>query len=167
MDQILNQIGDAFAGVVANPIVHLILGVAAGYLVIVWLACALWAFVDMRRRTANSFVPYATAGLVIVASPVLFPFALLLHFAVRPRETVADARMSRLRDAALEAETDLPLCPVCRKPVEPDWLICPRCRATLGHRCDRCGRPVSIDWEACAWCGASFDPPVGAIRGER
>ncbi len=167
MDQILNQVGDAFGGVVANPTVRLILAVASGYVVIVWLASALWAFVDMRRRTASSYVPYATAGLVIVASPILFPFALLLHFAIRPRETVADARMSHLRDAALEAETDVSLCPSCRKPVEDDWLICPRCRATLGHRCDRCGRAVSIDWEACAWCGESFDPPSGAVRTDR
>jgi len=167
MDQILSQIGDAIGGVVANPTVQLILAVTAGYVVIVWLASALWAFVDMRRRTSNAFVPYATAGLVIVASPILFPFALLLHFAVRPRQTVADARMSQLRDAALESEVDVPLCPSCGKAIGDDWLICPRCRATLAHRCDRCGRAVSLDWDACAWCGASFDPPSGAVRTDR
>jgi RNA polymerase subunit RPABC4/transcription elongation factor Spt4 len=167
MDQILQQIGDSIGSFAANPIVRLVLVVAAGYVVIVWLASALWAFVDMRRRTGNPVVPYATAGIVILASPLLFPLALLLHVVVRPRETVAESQMSRLRDAALQAELEIPLCPTCRKPVDEDWLICPNCRATLGHRCDRCGRAVGIDWDACGWCGASFEPPVGTVLTDR
>ncbi len=167
MDQIFQQIGDAFGSVLTNPIVELFLTVAAGYVVILWLASALWAFVDMRRRTDNPALPYATAGLVIVASPLLFPLALLLYVVVRPKVTVAEARMSDLRDAALESELEIPICPACRKPIEDDWLICPHCRATLGHRCDRCGRPIGIDWDACAWCGVSFEPPTGLVRTDR
>ncbi len=167
MDQLLQQIGDAFGGVAANPAVGLVGAVAVGYLVIVWLASALWAFVDMRRRTDNPFVPYATASVVILASPLLFPFALLLHMVVRPRTTVTEGRVSRLREAALEAEVDLPRCPNCRKPVEEDWLICPQCRSIIGHRCDHCGRSVGVDWDACAWCGVSFQPPPAAIRTDR
>ncbi len=167
MDLLLQQIGDAFAGFAAQPVVRLILIVALGYLVAVWLASALWAFVDMRRRTDNPVAPYASAGIVILASPLFFPFALLLHVAVRPRTTVTEARLTQLNDAALEAEVDVPRCPTCRKPVESDWLICPHCRATLGHRCDRCGRAVEVDWDACAWCGASFEPPTGLVQTDR
>ena len=71
MDALLNQLGQG--GVAAEPVVRVGLLVAFAYLVLLWLASALWAFVDMRRRTRSAAMPYATAGLVIVASPVLFP----------------------------------------------------------------------------------------------
>jgi RNA polymerase subunit RPABC4/transcription elongation factor Spt4 len=92
---------------------------------------------------------------------------LLLHVVVRPRETVVDLRMERLRDTVLEAEADLPTCPSCRRPIEDDWLVCPACRGTLAHRCERCRRAVAADWDACPWCATSFEPPAEAIRTAR
>jgi predicted RNA-binding Zn-ribbon protein involved in translation (DUF1610 family) len=167
MNALLDQLGQAAGDVAAQPGVRIGLIVAVAYLVLLWLASALWAFVDMRRRTRSVVMPYATAGLVIIASPVLFPLAVLLHVIVRPRETVVDRRLERLRDSALEAEVDVPLCPSCRRPIEDDWLVCPACRVTLAHRCEHCRRAVAAEWDACPWCGTSFAPPVEAIRTAR
>jgi len=167
MDALLGQLGQAAGNLAAEPVVRIGLSVAVAYLVLLWLASALWAFVDMRRRTRSPVMPYATAGLVIVASPVLFPLALLLHVVVRPRVTVVDRQLERLRDSALEADVDVPVCPSCRRPITDDWLLCPSCRVTLAHRCEHCRRAVAAEWDACPWCGTSFEPPMEAIRTAR
>jgi len=152
VDAILKPIGEAIGALFADPTVGLILRVAAAYWVVVWLATALWAFVDLRRRTANSILPYASAAAVVLASPVLFPLAVLVHRIVRPAATVADRRLADLRDAALAMEVDFVRCPGCGLAAEADWLVCPDCRRTLSHRCDHCGRSAGIDWDVCAWC---------------
>jgi RNA polymerase subunit RPABC4/transcription elongation factor Spt4 len=154
MDPIFKAIGDAIDGVVSNPIVGIAVQIAAAYVVVVWLAAALWVFVDVRRRTVNLILPYAAAAAIVLASPLLFPFAVFVHRVIRPASTVADRRMSELRDAALGAELDLPRCPGCRIVVDEDWLICPSCRQALGHRCEHCGRTGALDWDVCAWCGS-------------
>jgi hypothetical protein len=153
MDPIFKGIGDAIGGVASNPTVGLILRIGAAYAVAVWLATALWVFVDTRRRTANAFLPYAAAALIVLASPVLFPFAVFVHRVIRPSATVADRRMAELRDAALAAEVQHARCPSCQVTVDDDWLICPSCRQSLGHRCEQCGRTGGLDWDVCAWCG--------------
>jgi RNA polymerase subunit RPABC4/transcription elongation factor Spt4 len=154
MDQILKAVGDAVSSVVTNPAVAVIVRIAAAYVVVLWLAAALWVFVDMRRRTSSAILSYAAAAVVVLVSPVLFPFAVFVYRVVRPSSTVADRRMSELRDAALGAEVDVARCSNCRLAVDEDWLICPRCRQTLGHRCDHCGRSGGLDWDVCAWCGS-------------
>lgn len=166
MDAIFDTIGDAIGGFLGDPAVSLFLRIVAAYAVFVWLASALWVFVDMRRRTENPVLAYASATVVVLASPVLFPFAVLVHKVIRPSATVADRRMADLRDAVLAAEVDLPHCPNCRTIVEPDWLLCPTCRQQLAHRCDRCGRTAGLDWDVCAWCGASLagDEPWSLAR---
>ncbi len=154
MDAIFKAIGDAVDAFLADPTVGLAARIAAAYLIFLWLAGALWVFVDMRRRSVNPVIPYASAAVMILASPVLFPFAVLVHRVIRPSATVADRRLGELRDAALEAEVDRPHCPECRALIDPDWLLCPACRQPLGHRCDRCGLTAGLDWDVCAWCGA-------------
>src|SRR4029079_9735 len=101
MNGLLDQLGQAAGNVAAEPVVRIGLSVAFAYLVLLWLVSALCACVDSGRRTRSAVMPYAIAGLVIVASPVLFPLALLLHVIVRPRETVADRRLRRLRAPGL------------------------------------------------------------------
>jgi hypothetical protein len=92
-----------------------------------------------------------TATVVVLSSPLLFPFALLLHVVVRPRIPIAERRLARLRESTLESDVDLPACPACHRPVDPTWLLCPQCRATLAH----------------LWCGATFDPPTRSLRTAR
>jgi hypothetical protein len=165
LDAILGQLDQAIAAFFGQPAVRLLVVVAVGYVVIVWLATALWAFVDMRRRTMSPIWPYAIAAVVVVASPLLFPLAVLLHVIVRPSTTVAERRIAGLRDAALGVELDKPRCPVCHRATDDEWLVCPNCRAALAHRCERCGHVVGAGWDACGWCGAALNAPAGAIAG--
>ena len=157
MDAIGEAIGEALNGFFANPAIGLVGRVVGAYLVLVWLASALWAFVDMRRRTRNPIPAYGSAALIILASPVLFLPALLVHRIVRPAEFTSERRVSHLREAALEAETMSARCPDCRRVVEEEWLICPACRRALGHRCHACGGTVGLEWPVCAWCGEELD----------
>lgn len=157
MDEIAGAIGDAIAGFVDSPFVSALTLFVGAYVVVVWLASALWAFVDMRRRTGNPVAPYASAAVVILASPLLFPFAILVHRVLRPDEFISERRLSVLRDQALEAEASAPRCPECRRAVDEAWLLCPTCRRPLGHRCQACGGTVGIDWPVCAWCGEALD----------
>ncbi len=157
MDEIGQAIGDAIGAVFANPVVAGLVRLIAAYVVLVWLATALWAFVDVRRRTSNSFAPYGAAALIILASPVFFPFAVLVHRVLRPDEFVSERRLSELRDQALELEATLPRCPECERLVPDDWLICPACRRHLAHRCHACGGTVGLDWPVCAWCATELD----------
>lgn len=163
MGALIDQLGQAVGAVFSQPGVRLATMIVGGYVVMVWLATALWAFTDMRRRTVASVWPYASAGIVILASPVLFPLALLVHVIVRPGETVAERRTHRLRDAALAVELDQPRCPGCTRSVDESWLVCPACRTQLGHLCDQCGRSVGLDWDACPWCGTLLTAPPGLL----
>ena len=156
MDAIFRTIGDAVGGFLGDPTVGLLARIAATYVIVVWLAASLWVFVDTRRRSANPVLPYASAATVVLASPVLFPFAILVHRVIRPSATVADRRLADLRDAALAAELDQAHCPDCRALIDPDWLLCPGCRRALGHRCHACGRTAGLDWDVCAWCGETL-----------
>ena len=157
MDEIGQAIGDAIGAVFENPVVAALVSLIAAYVVLVWLATALWAFVDVRRRTANPIAPYGAAALIILASPVLFPFAVIVHRVLRPDLLVSEARLSELRDRALELEATRTRCPECDRVVEDDWLICPTCRRSLGHRCQSCGGTVGLEWPVCAWCGTSLE----------
>jgi hypothetical protein len=157
MDQIGQTIADSVAGLLGDPIVGLAIKLAAAYLVIVWLAVALWSFLDMRRRTRNLVAAYASASMVILASPVLFPFAVIVHRIIRPEGFSSDQRLSELRQRALEVETVAPRCPDCNTVVAEDWLVCPACRRSLGHRCRECGRTAALDWAVCAWCAVDLD----------
>jgi RNA polymerase subunit RPABC4/transcription elongation factor Spt4 len=163
VDALFGQIGQAIASFFSQPIVRLGLFVGVGYLVIVWLAAALWAFGDMRRRTVNPVWAYVSAVAVVLASPLLFPFAVLVHVVLRPSTTVGERRLEALRDAALRVEIERSRCPRCGRVTEEDWLICPSCRTTLAHHCEQCGHAVGSDWEACGWCGASLGPPAGVV----
>jgi hypothetical protein len=157
MDQIGKAMAEAVGTLLDNPIAGIAIRLAVAYLVLVWLAVALWSFVDMRRRTRNLVAAYASAAMVILASPVLFPFAVIVHRIVRPEEFTSEHRLSELRQKALEAETVAPRCPDCAVIIDDEWLVCPACRRALGHHCQVCGRTAALEWDVCAWCGAELD----------
>jgi len=166
MDAIGDAIGEAIAGFFGDPATGLAARVIGAYVVVVWLTVALWAFVDMRRRTSNPIAAYASAALIVLASPVLFVPALLVHRVVRPADFTSERRVAHLREAALEAETVAQRCPECRRVVEEEWLVCPDCRRALGHHCHACGNTVGLDWPVCAWCGEELEArrPTVAMR---
>jgi len=148
-----SAIGDAVGGFLANPAVGLAAHLIEAYVILVWLAVALWAFVDMRRRTTHLAAAYGAAALVILASPLLFPLAVVIIRIVRPATFAAEHRLALVRESVLQADFIAPRCPDCRRVVEPDWILCPSCRQMLAHMCGHCGRTAELDWSICAWCG--------------
>jgi hypothetical protein len=146
-------IGDGIDAFFAEPAVALAIRLIGAYVILVWLGVALWAFVDMRRRTAHLPAAYAAAGLVILASPILFPLAVVILRIVRPAGFVAESRLVAARESVLKAEFTAERCPECRRLVDPDWILCPTCRQLLAHLCGHCGRTAELGWLVCAWCG--------------
>ncbi len=48
------------------------------------------------------------------------------------------------------------VCPECGRAVEPDFIACPYCGATLRKRCPSCERRVRAGWRYCPHCGTSL-----------
>jgi hypothetical protein len=143
------------------PAVRLALAAAAIYIVILWLASAFWASQDARRRHRSLAAPYLAAATIVLASPALFPLALLVYRVVRPAQTLSEARQQLLEDRLADLDLQaLAGCPDCGTSVEVDWLVCPTCRTRLAHRCLECGRSMRLEWSVCAWCGAEVRQPT-------
>jgi len=47
-------------------------------------------------------------------------------------------------------------CPNCHQPVQPRYMVCPRCGAKLHLACPACAQPVEPDWIACPRCAAEL-----------
>jgi len=158
MDQILNTIGDPIGGFFANPVVKLGIQAATVYIVILWLASAYWAFRDMQQRSENPVLPYLAAALIVLFTPVLFLFGVIVYRIVRPHEKIGEVYERNLAEEALLAEVEaLKTCPSCRRRIQDEWIICPTCRTRLNRVCANCGRLVGLDWSLCAWCGKDFE----------
>ena len=157
MDRLFDQFGAAIGAFLDHPIVRGVTFGAVAYLVILWLATAWWVLHDMRRRHRDVALPFVAAAGMVLASPLLFPLALVVYRIVRPGRTLAEARENELADrlTALEAEDRLE-CPGCGLAVAESWLACPACRTRLAHHCHECGRTMGLDWSLCAWCGSEF-----------
>jgi RNA polymerase subunit RPABC4/transcription elongation factor Spt4 len=159
-DQLLTSVTDTLNGFINNPIVQLGIRAIGIYIVLVWLATAFWAYRDMQHRTANPVAPYLAAALIVIFTPVLFLFAVLLYRIVRPKETVAEANERALAEEAMLADIEArPHCANCSRPVHEEWIICPTCRNRLRRVCPNCSRLVELDWSLCAWCGKDFERP--------
>lgn len=46
-------------------------------------------------------------------------------------------------------------CPGCGRAIEPEWAVCPQCRAFLMQKCRACGRTQRVHWSFCPNCGGS------------
>jgi RNA polymerase subunit RPABC4/transcription elongation factor Spt4 len=158
MDDILNTIGETIGGFFANPIVQFALQAMAVYIVILWLAAAYWAFRDMQLRSENPVLPYLAAALIVLFTPVLFVFGVIVYRIVRPPEKIGEVYERNLAEEALLAEVEaVKTCPACHRRVNDEWIICPTCRTRLNRVCANCGRLVGLDWSLCAWCGKDFE----------
>jgi len=158
MDEILKTIGDTIGGFFANPIVQLTIQAAVLYFVILWLAAAYWAFRDMQLRTENPVLPYVAAALIVLFTPILFPFGIIVYRIIRPQEKIGEIYERNLAEEALLAEVEtIRTCPACARRVHEEWIICPTCRTRLNRVCANCGRLVGLDWSLCAWCGKDFE----------
>ncbi len=158
MEEILNTIGDTIGGFFDNPIVHFALQALVVYFVILWLAAAYWAFRDMQQRSENPVLPYLAAALIVLFTPLLFVFGIIVYRIIRPHEKIGEVYERNLAEEALLAEVEaIKTCPSCRRRVNDEWIICPTCRTQLNRVCANCGRLVGLDWALCAWCGRDFE----------
>jgi RNA polymerase subunit RPABC4/transcription elongation factor Spt4 len=156
--EIIDGITDAIGGIFENPVIQLGLQAAAVYIVILWLAAAYWAFRDMQLRTDNPILPYLAASLIIIFTPIFFPFAAFAYKVVRPQEKIGETYERTLAEEALLAEVEaIKTCPTCTRRVHEEWIICPTCRTRLNRVCPNCSRLVGLDWSLCAWCGKDFE----------
>jgi RNA polymerase subunit RPABC4/transcription elongation factor Spt4 len=158
MDEILNTIGETIGGFFANPLVQGSMQAFAVYVVILWLASAYWAFRDMQLRSENPVLPYLASALIVLFTPVLFLFGVIVYKIIRPHEKIGEVYERNLAEEALLAEVEaIKTCPACHKRIHDEWIICPACRTRLNRVCANCGRLVGLDWSLCAWCGKDFE----------
>lgn len=165
MPREIQQILDAISQFWDSPVIQFGLRAIGLYIVVLWFAAAYWAFRDMQLRTANPILPYLAAGLIILFSPILFPFAIVAYKIVRPQEKIGEVYERTLAEEALLAEVEaVKSCPTCARRVNDEWIICPTCRTRLNRVCPNCSRLVGLDWSLCAWCGRDFERPLAAVE---
>ena len=112
----------------------------------------------MQLRSENPVLPYLAAALIVLFTPVLFLFGVIVYRIVRPQEKIGEVYERNLAEEALLAEVEsIKTCPACRQRIHDEWIICPTCRTRLNRVCANCGRLVGLDWSLCAWCGKDFE----------
>lgn len=159
-DQLLQTLANEIGRFFDTPIVRLALQAIAFYIVLLWAATAYWAYRDLQSRTTNPVAPYLAAALIILFTPLLFIFGVIIYRILRPSETVSEANERALAEEAMMVEIESqPHCANCSRQVHEDWIICPTCRNRLRRVCPNCSRLVELDWSLCAWCGKDFERP--------
>lgn len=145
--ELLNQIGVVLEFIVA--------GVAA-LTVAFWIAMVVWVFRDIRLRTRDFFAWVLAALLALVMGPI----GVILYLFLRPKETLAEVYDRQLEEETLLRDISLRrACPQCQIVTEPDWLVCPHCRAELRRLCDGCGKPLDLNWVVCPYCATATNAP--------
>jgi len=119
------------------------------FLVVFWLAWAYWVYKDARRRIEDPWLVAMAAilGLVPIIGPIVYLF-------FRPPEYIEDRRERELEIRAMEEQIGRQVsgCPVCRAPVEPEFLVCPVCTTKLKQACTGCKAPLEPLWQVCPYC---------------
>jgi RNA polymerase subunit RPABC4/transcription elongation factor Spt4 len=160
VNDLLQKLGEQLGQFFDSPLVRTTLQLIAVYIVLLWAATAYWAYRDLQTRTSNPVAPYLAAALIILFTPLLFPFGVVIYRIVRPSETVSETNVRALPEEAMMVEIEAqPHCANCGRQVHEDWIICPTCRNRLRRVCPNCSRLVELDWSLCAWCGKDFERP--------
>jgi predicted amidophosphoribosyltransferase len=92
---------------------------------------------------------------------------------MRPKTTIEEQMDRRLEaEAMFQDIQERPACPQCAARVQPDFILCPMCRAQLRTPCAECGEALRVDWVMCPFCTADRRPapapmPRRAVSGMR
>lgn len=144
-----------------------VLGLSAftgAFTVALWISLVIWTFRDMRARTRDAFAQLLAALMVLV----LGPLGSLLYLLLRPRETLAEKYERSLEEEALLQDIEeRTICPACKQPIEPDFMICPICHTRLRQPCIHCGRLIHPRWSICPYCAKEQKTIPGAERAGR
>ena len=135
------------------------------YFLIMWLASIAWAYRDVRQRTDDM-----ATQIVAIAIAVVFPIAgLPVYLVLRPRETLQDSYDRQLEENVILTELhNQNVCPNCRRPAQPDFVVCAHCATALKQACQQCGRLLHVQWRHCPYCAAPrvTARPRSEIEGE-
>ncbi len=166
----MTDVVDAIAGTLGDLLGLPAVGAAGRVLLVgmvaLWLAAAWWTWRDAGARSDDPLVRIVATAGVVLATPLLFPLAVVLYLLLRPRARTSGDRELELRLLALGPESLPDRCPGCASTVEPGWRRCPACGTRLSSPCPACARPARTDWAICAWCAAELPwaaeaPPAG------
>ncbi len=131
-----------------------ILGIAGGLLLIMWLAVVVWAWRDIRARSRSGWAAFFTVILVALL-PI---FGLVIYVLLRPRQTlIAKYDQALEQEALLQQIEDKPVCPTCSRPTQANWFLCPTCHTHLRQPCPVCNSPLELHWDICPYCGYLFE----------
>jgi RNA polymerase subunit RPABC4/transcription elongation factor Spt4 len=138
-------------------VLEIIVAVMTALLVAFWIGLVIWTFRDIRSRTDDVFAWILAVLLVLIGGPIGW----LLYFLLRPRETLAEVYDRQLEEEALLRDiTTRRACPSCQTVTEPEWLVCPHCRAELRRTCAACNRPLELSWVVCPYCTTPVTAPT-------
>ncbi len=145
----------------------IVLGLSAfggAFFVALWISLVVWTFRDMRSRSRDAFAQLLAALMAFV----LGPFGALLYLLLRPRETLAEKYERSLEEEALLQDIEeRHICPGCKQPIEPDFVLCPVCHTRLRQPCVHCARLIHPRWDTCPYCAKGQQPIPGADKAGR
>lgn len=123
--------------------------IAGIYLLIMFLAFGIYAFVDSRKRGVHTI-------LAILIGLLVFLFnvpALILYLILRPSKTKAENEWEELERKFLSHEVDdFISCDVCNTILSSDDLYCLNCGKQHRAKCN-CGKLIESNWAFCPQCG--------------
>lgn len=135
--------------------VWLVVALLVAYVVVLWLAGAVWVYRDIKSRT-NDLVSQSVSVLLVLVFNLP---GLVIYLILRPRETLTEAYERGLDAEAMLQELErFDTCPSCQRRIEDRYLLCPYCRTRLRQPCAQCGQALSFGWVACPYCGSERVP---------
>jgi hypothetical protein len=141
----------------------IILSIAGGLLLVLWLTVVIWAGRDMRSRSRSA----AAVALTVLLVALLPVIGLVVYLLLRPRQTLLEAYDRALeQEALLQQIEEQAICPTCARPTQFNWFLCPACHTHLRQPCPNCNSPLELHWDICPYCGYLFpaaesEEPVG------
>ena len=78
-------------------VLQILVAFLGAYFIALWFSMIIWAYYDIRARSQDLYVHIFATALVVVFNV----FGLLLYFILRPRETLAEARLANVMQRRL------------------------------------------------------------------
>lgn len=128
------------------------------YFFVVWVALIIWVAKDIAFRS-NSRIFQVLCVLIMILFTPLWVF---LYILIRPRKSMYDAYnteiewnleiLNEIVQDHIETTTADYICPSCDEEIQPDFIICPSCKASLKDTCHKCHKLIREGWSICPYC---------------